>query len=135
MNKRIKRAIKKWEKQKIYLQQKNKINKEKEQLKKKKISTSKILIFLLFINCSVIEIFTGIVTLKSLSLSMIYGSSTDFSPLVALIGAVLSESIGYAIYSLKAAKENTAGGLVYETKMLELENFTTKEGEVDNYDN
>ena len=128
LNRRIEKAIKKWEKQKIYLQQKNRINEEKKQLKRK-ISTSKILIFLLFINCTIIEIFTGIVTLKSFSLAMLYGCSPDFSPLVALIGAVIGESIGYAIYSLKAAKENTAGGLVYETKMFELGNFNETEGE------
>ena len=39
----------------------------------------------------------------------------DFTPLVTLIGAVISEVIGYAIYSLKAMKENTSGGIVYDS--------------------
>ena len=43
----------------------------------------------------------------------------DFSPLVALIGAVIGEVIGFAVYSLKSAKENTKNGIVYEQAMLE----------------
>lgn len=49
----------------------------------------------------------------------------DFSPLVTLIGAVVSEVFGYAIYSLKAAKENTAGGLVYDMAMQNLDSPPT----------
>jgi hypothetical protein len=35
------------------------------------------------------------------------------TPLTTLIGAVISEVVGYAVYSLKAAKENTIGGIQY----------------------
>lgn len=41
----------------------------------------------------------------------------DFTPLVTLIGAVVSEVIGFAIYALKAMKENSKGGIVYDTAM------------------
>ena len=41
----------------------------------------------------------------------------DFTPLVTLIGAVISEVIGYAVYSLKAMKENTSGGIVYDSAL------------------
>ena len=44
----------------------------------------------------------------------------DFTPLVTLIGAVVSEVIGFAIYAIKSAKENTSGGIVYETAMMNL---------------
>ena len=37
----------------------------------------------------------------------------DFSPLVTLIGAVVSEVIGFAVYAIKATKENTANGITY----------------------
>jgi len=37
----------------------------------------------------------------------------DFTPIVTLIGAVVGEIIGFAIYAAKAAKENTVGGIVY----------------------
>ena len=79
-----------------------------------KTSTSKKLIAFLFINCTVIEIFTMVVTILDMQLSLKLGMMPDFSPLVSLIGAVVGEVISYAIYSLKAAKENSAGGLVYD---------------------
>lgn len=43
--------------------------------------------------------------------------SPDLTPLITLIGAVVSEVIGFAIYSIKAAKENTSGGIVYDLAM------------------
>ena len=43
-----------------------------------------------------------------------------FSPLVALISAVVGEVIAFAIYALKSAKENTKGGIVYETAINNL---------------
>jgi hypothetical protein len=52
----------------------------------------------------------------------------DLTPLVTLIGAVVSEVIGFAIYSIKAAKENTKGGLVYDKAMKELEMEDTANG-------
>lgn len=87
----------------------------------KKISTSKLLIALLFINCTAIEIFTGWAMVKMLAIALVTSISIDFTPLVALIGAVVGEVIGYAIYSLKAMKENTIGGLVYEKALKEFE--------------
>ena len=94
---------------------------------KKKMSTSKLLILFLFINCTLIEIFTGWSTVAMLSIAATTGI-LDFSPLVTLIGAVVGEVIGYGIYSAKAAKENTAGGLTYDLAMLNAEN----EGEDNN---
>ena len=44
-----------------------------------------------------------------------HGNSIDFSPLVTLIGSVIGEVIGFAIYSLKSAKENSEGGIVYDS--------------------
>ena len=107
-----------WTNQKKYLNKKIELKKDKELFllkNKKKISTSKILILFLFINCTVIEIFTGWVTIKSFSYSLMTGNAIDFSPLVTLIGAVVGEVIGFAIYSLKSTKENTAGGVVYDS--------------------
>ena len=34
---------------------------------------------------------------------------------VTLIGSVIGEVIGFAIYSLKSAKENSEGGIVYDS--------------------
>ena len=55
----------------------------------------------------------------------------DFTPLVALIGAVVGEVLGYAIYSLKAAKENTLNGITYMTAQYELEQKKKQEN-IDN---
>ena len=52
---------------------------------------------------------------KMLSLALIAGTMIDFTPLVALIGAVVGEVFSYAIYSLKSTKENTVGGIVYDS--------------------
>lgn len=112
-----------WQREKEVLERKYKLKQEKREFKKQflpKISTSKLLILFLFINCTIIELFTGFVTLKSLDLTTLTMANPDFTPLVALIGAVVSEVVGYAVYALKSAKENTAGGITYEAAMRQI---------------
>lgn len=110
-----------WETEKQFLQEKAQLEQEQNKFKatKKKTSTSKKLIAFLFINCTIIEIFTGYVTLKSFDLAYATGYGVDFSPLITLIGAVVGEVIGFAIYAIKSSKENSQGGIVYELAMLE----------------
>lgn len=111
---------KKWEIQKGLLTRKKKIDDEKRAFRLSyfpKIQTTKILMAFLFINCSIVEIFTGYVTMKSFELAQMTGNSPDLTPLVSLIGAVVSEVIGFAIYSIKSTKENTKGGIVFENAM------------------
>lgn len=118
-----------WQREKEVLERKYKLKQEKREFKKQflpKISTSKLLIFFLFINCTIIELFTGFVTLKSLDLTTLTMANPDFTPLVALIGAVVSEVVGYAVYALKSAKENTAGGITYETAMRQIDEDKAK---------
>lgn len=122
-----------WLRQKRILQRKIKIEKEKtklmNQLKEKtKATTTKILILFLFINCSIIELFTGWATIKSIELTLQTGIAPDFTPLVALIGAVVGEVIGFAVYALKSIKENTAGGVTY----LNAQHDLNKEGSNNN---
>lgn len=88
---------------------------------KNKMSTSKILIIFLFMNCTFIELFTCWSIIAMLSIAPNIGS-IDFSPLVTLIGTVVGEVISYGIYSAKAAKENTVGGVVFETALASKEN-------------
>ena len=64
---------------------------------------------------SLIEIFTVWVTIKSINLATFLGFMPDFSPLVTLIGSIVSEVIGLAAYYVKSTKENTIGGIVYES--------------------
>lgn len=109
-----------WEKEKAVLEREYALKNEKNKLKKQfapKISTSKLLILFLFINCTLIELFTGYITLKSIDIATYTMMNPDFTPLVTLIGAVVSEVIGFAVYAIKSAKENTTGGIIYETAM------------------
>lgn len=109
-----------WQEQKGLIKRKQKIEQEKKQLKGKKVTTTKWLILFLFINCTLIELFTGWSTIQSLRLSALTGQSVDFSPLVTLIGAVVSEVIGFAIYAVKSMKENCEGGVTYSKAMADL---------------
>lgn len=118
-----------WQREKEVLERKYKLKQEKREFKKRflpKISTSKLLIFFLFLNCTIIELFTSFVTLKSLDLTTLTMANPDFTPLVTLIGAVVSEVVGYAVYALKSAKENTAGGITYETAMRQIDEDKAK---------
>ena len=116
-------AERRWQREKPLREREYKLKEDQRQFKethRPKISTSKLLIIFLFINCTIIEIFTGYVTLKSLDIATMTFMMPDFTPLVTLIGAVVSEVIGFAIYAIKSAKENTSGGIVYETAMMNL---------------
>lgn len=131
--KEILQQTQEWEKEKEILEKEFSLKEDKRKFYskyKKKISTSKLLIFFLFLNCTIIELFTGWVVFKSIELSTVTLMAPDFSPLVALIGAVVGEVIGFAVYSLKSAKENTKNGIVYEQAMLEYQ--LQREGEENN---
>ena len=119
-NKTLTLEEKKWEVEKGYLERAYRLKTEKKAMRRKllgKIPTSKLLISFLFANCTIIEIFTGWTTIKSFELAHELMISPDLTPLVALIGAVVGEVIGYAVYSVKATKENTVGGIVYDQAM------------------
>ena len=117
LRKQVEKEEKRWMLEKPLRERQAAIRNDRAEFKKKKckISTSKLLIIFLFINCTLIEIFTGWAMVKMLSLAFIAGTMIDFTPLVALIGAVVGEVFGYAIYSLKSTKENTVGGIVYDS--------------------
>ena len=84
---------------------------------KKKLSYSKFLSTLLFINFFLLEIFTGWVTIKTFSLAYAIETMPDFTPLITLLGAVIGETLSYGIYCAKSKAENTTGGIVYEAAM------------------
>lgn len=91
----------------------------------KKMPTTKKLMLFLFINCTVIELFTGWVTIQNLILARDYGMTIDFTPLVTLIGAVVGEVFSFAVYAAKSTKENTKGGIIYENAFRENQNSDT----------
>lgn len=119
----IKREEIYWNAEKVILERKQKLREEKREMRKpKKMSTTKFLIGFLFINCTLVELFTGWATVQSLKISSMTGNPMDFSPLVTLIGAVVTEVMGFAVYAVKATKENTANGITYMMAQQSLNN-------------
>ena len=80
-----------------------------------KLSMSKKALIFLFVNCSLLEIFTGYITVKTITLAAETGMSPDFTPLITIIGTVVGEVIGLACYYAKSTKENTVGGITYDS--------------------
>jgi hypothetical protein len=78
---------------------------------KDKIPTGKIGFWFMIINCTIIEIY-------SLIAMFIF---EDLSPLTTLILAVVGDCIAFISYNIKSGKENTVGGIVYESAMKKLE--------------
>ena len=120
--KKLVQEEKDWAKNKQLLKRKIKIEKDKAKLRnslkdKSKLTTTKLLILFLFINCTIIELFTGWATVQSIQLALQTGLAPDFTPLVTLIGAVVGEVVGFAVYAVKSTKENTAGGIVYDSAL------------------
>lgn len=91
-------------------------------MKKKKISCTKLIILFLFINCTLVEFFTGWVIVKNLALAATCGIALDLTPLTTLVGTVVAEVLGFAVYAAKSTKENTKGGIVYDSTFANLEN-------------
>lgn len=119
----IKREEIYWNAEKVILERKQKLREEKREMRKpKKMSTTKLLVVFLFVNCTIVELFTGWATAQSLKISYMTGNPMDFSPLVTLIGAVVTEVMGFAVYAVKATKENTANGITYMMAQQSLSN-------------
>ena len=124
---KLEQKIKDWEKEKqvIIAEQdlkedirQTKNRKKPPKAQRRKLTTTKFLMLFLFISCSVIEAFTMYAIIKSMNM----GLGVDFTPLTMLITSVVAEVIGFSIYSLKSMKENTEGGIVYETALFEQKN-------------
>ena len=121
LNKRKTQVVAKqkyWEKEKPLLMIEQDLKKDKKETKdrykaqKQSLTTTKFLMLFLFTSCSIIQVFTLVVTI----MSMIAGVY-DFTALQMLITAVVGEVVAFAIYSIKSLKQNTKGGIIYETAM------------------
>lgn len=125
--KKLENQLKYWQLEKQLILQKQDLLKDKKEVKNrnkqqhKKLSTTKFLMLFLFLSCSAIEFFTIFLTFKSINMGYI-----DFSALQTLIAAVVSQVIGFAVYSLKSTKENTKGGIVYQTAIIQAQNKHTE---------
>lgn len=91
--------------------QQQELDKIKYQYKKppQKISTSKLVLFCVFVVCIQILVFSEIAMMK-------YG---DFSALYALIGVPVTLVPVVLGYYVKSGKENTKNGITYEMAMLD----------------
>lgn len=87
--------------------------KEVEHKFKHKIETGKIFFYLIALNCTLIEAYCMWITYKALVLV----GAVEFGAIIALLGAILSESFAYFTYSKKSTAENTKGGIVYDVAM------------------
>lgn len=119
--KEINEKVENWEIERENIKKCNNIRDEYNQLTKSKtdkLSMSKKALIFLFINCTLVELFTGWVTIKSFALAFAMGIMPDFSPLLAIIGAVVGEVVGLMTYYAKSTKENTVGGIVYENSLM-----------------
>lgn len=70
---------------------------------------SKSIVIFLFVNCTIIELY-------SMAAMLI---EHDLSGLSTLIGAVVSETLAFAVYAYKAMRENTRGGITFEAAKAE----------------
>ena len=110
----LNRKIEKWQQEKELVIAVSKAKQERKEIKNKtKTTTSKLLTFFLFGSCTIIEAFTLYIIIKGMDMG--YGVNTG--PLEMLISALFTQVIGFAVYSLKAMKQNTKGGIVYQTTM------------------
>ncbi len=105
------------------------INKEyfDNRVEKKRLETSKLLMYFIVINCSIIEIYC--------MWAMVHFN--DLSSLPTLMGAVITESVSFAVYCAKAyfgKKGEVDAELARENMELEKERFATT-GEIpEDYD-
>ena len=114
----LRKRQKRWAQEKEILVEQIKLKEDQDKIKNKKLSTSKLIILFLFLNCTIVELFTGYITLIDLRLAQTTGI-VDFTPIVTLIGAVVGEVISFGIYAVKSTKENTQGGITYQSMMNE----------------
>lgn len=98
--------------------------KKKSIFNRKKITTTKRIVAFLFITCTLLIIFTCGITVWQMFLAQNLMMVPDFTPLITILGVVIGEVIGFAVYAVKSLKENTKGGIVYDTAMKEYDDNT-----------
>lgn len=107
---------KEYEKKLKNIQKKNKTLKYKQKLDKEKYkyknklklpSTSKLMVVYLFILLNIIVVYSMIAMWKF----------EDLSYLSVLITDIAAQIVTFITYTIKSTKENTAGGIIFETAM------------------
>ena len=99
--------------------------KQKQEIKEvkhsndKPLSFSKMAVIFIFANCCVIELYSMVV------MAVFH----DLSSLGSLVMAVVGQCASLLGYFIKASRENTESGIVYETTMLQLQHELGMTGE------
>jgi len=124
--------LKQWEAEKVILEREAKIEKERTEIRNKrkenKLPSAKKFLIFLFINSVILELGVGWVTYSSFKLAFSLGVPPDLSPLVALIGIIIGQTISYGVYSNKSKAENTEGGIIYDLAMTGIQNKSNDNG-------
>lgn len=122
--KKAARRYARWQREKTILEQEREILEQKQELTSRiwkiKMPFSKLFVIFLFINFTLLEVFTVWITIQSFTLAYAIGMMPDFSPLITLLGAILGQTLSFGIYSYKSKAENTQGGIVYDLAMAEM---------------
>lgn len=120
--KKIEKAMKYAEKVKL----KRELNelKHSNDKPKEKLTFGKFWLIFLLANFMVIEIY-------SLTAMWFFA---DLTPLVGLIAAVIGDCVTLCSYFAKSSKENTTGGIVYESAMKKLEHELENSSSMSNDD-
>ena len=107
---RLKLQEMEWKRKKRLLDKRKALRKSKlEYLPRLKVSTTKLVMAYIIINCTIVEIYSMWVMVKL----------QDISGLYTLITSVIGETIAFLVYAVKSTKENTQGGIIYEKMKLE----------------
>lgn len=120
-SRKIKQQQENWQIERLNLKRENSIRNDYNKIQNKnpfKITTGKLAMWILLLLCLIVIIFTSWVTIKEFSLAYALGLMPDFTPLVAMIGAILGAAIDVAAYFAKSAKENTKGGITYQAAAI-----------------
>ena len=121
-----------WAVEKSNIERRNKIKQERKKLKHSggwsSLAMSKKILIIVFINCIIIEIFTGAIIIKAMALAAAAGMTADLSPLVALIPAIGGQVSSLISYNIKSQKENTEGGITYLNAQQQYKQGTTSGG-------
>ena len=110
-----------WKEEKEIIDRRNKL-KQARKGKKKKIETSKIVLWFMLCLLLSIILFTGYVTLSMMNIAANTSTMMDFTPLVALISAIVGQVIITLGYFIKSGVENREGGVTYLNAQYNLEN-------------
>lgn len=117
---RLKYLINQYEEEAQILEMQEKIRRHRRKYKRQE--TSKLVLWFMLFLLLAIVVFTGYATLHMMTVVTLIGGALDFTPLVALISAIVGQVIITLGYFAKSTKENSEGGVTYLAAQNQMEN-------------